>query len=264
MTESFGIIGAGHLGTCLLTGLVQSGIDTAKIKIADPKKARLDKIRENTGVFGSTNNQDVVDGAEVVVLALRPGDVLKACSQLDFANKVVISAAAGIRLSQIKKATGSDQVIRAMPNLAAVVNASMTALFTDKQMSPAIKRACESLFRCVGETLWLNDEALMKPFTALCGSSPALLISVTQQLENIAQQYGFDHKTAQFMVRQTLYGTGKLMLSQETSSQALISSICVSGGVTEAMLSQWNSEQVASTLANAIQQGVNKHVDGET
>lgn len=264
MNKTFGIIGAGHLGTCLLTGLVQSGIKSNHIKVADPKQNRLDKIRENTGVLGTTNNQEIVNMCDIIVLALRPGDILTACKELDLSGKTIISTAAGIRIEQVKDVTKNPQVIRAMPNLATVVNASMTALYADIAVNQETRRICESLFRCVGETLWLDEEALMKPFTALCGSSPALIISISEQIENIAQQYGFDAKTAQFMVRQTLYGTGKLMLSQETSSQTLISSICVKGGVTEAMLSKWNEGDVANALARSIKQGVNKHVDGET
>ena len=258
--EHIGFLGAGHLGTCLLTGLVQSGVDPKRLQIADPKANKLASILNNIGVGGSTDNQTVVDTSSIVVLALRPQDLMTACSSLNFNNKLVVCTAAKTTLSIIKKATGCGRVIRAMPNLPAIVSAGMTALYASPECTARDRTVVEQLFRAVGEVLWLSNESSIKEFTALCGSSPALIMSFAQQLEKIAESYGFDGKTAQFMVRQTLFGTGKLMLSQETKTQNLIDGVCVKGGVTEAMLAQWDPKMLSDLLLRAIKQGVNQDV----
>ncbi len=254
--ERIAIIGAGHIGACLLTGLVAAGLPKENLLITDPKKVRLDDIKDRLGVECSTDNSLALQ-SDIVVLALRPNDILAALKRLPPTNTLFISLAAGRSLRQMKAMAGPN-IIRAMPNLPIVVNSGITALVAAEECTPKQKKLAEALMRCVGETVWLENEDQIHPFTALCGSSPALVMRVCQAFEDHARASGFNDKDAQFLVRQMLFGTSKLLLTQESTTSTLINSVCVSGGVTEAMLKNLDVDRMEQIIKKSLQQGVKK------
>ena len=256
MSLSVAIIGAGHMGACLLSGLLSGGLDKSQVILTDPKQSRLNDIRRRLGVEVSTDNAQALS-SDVIICALRPQDMAPALKRLPSTKGVFVSLAAGRPLASLSPLI-EGHLVRAMPNLPVVVGAGLTALVSDKQTPQKVKDMVESVFRLAGEALWLSNESELHAFTALCASAPALVMHVEKAFESCAQSYGFQPASARFLIRQMLFGTSKLILSQESATEALIQSIAVRGGVTEAMLEGLDASQLKSILYASIQKGVKK------
>src|SRR5690606_28645945 len=128
----------------------------------------------------TTQNIDtLIENSTMVVLAIKPQDLCKTLKDvqniLEHKKPLLISIAAGITTDKIKDCVGSSslEVIRAMPNTPALLQAGITGLYADITVSPEHKQIAEDLFQAVGETVWVETEDLMDVVTALSGSGPA-------------------------------------------------------------------------------------------
>jgi pyrroline-5-carboxylate reductase len=91
---------------------------------------------------------------------------------------VFLSIAAGKTLRYFAAHLGAAaKVVRSMPNTPAAVRQGITVATTAKDVTAAEKKRCHDLLEAVGQVLWVDDEALMDPVTALSGSGPALFLS---------------------------------------------------------------------------------------
>ena len=64
-------------------------------------------------------------------------------------------------------------IVRVMPNTPAAVGQGMSVLCANSNVSNVQKQLCEALLEAVGQSAWLDDEALMDAVTAVSGSGPA-------------------------------------------------------------------------------------------
>jgi len=118
--NTLGIIGIGHLATYTITGLRGSG-DTRKI-ILNPRNAeRAQALSKQFNCEVAADNQAVIDQADIILLAVRPFQLNDLLSSVHFPkDKVVISAAAGVSLSQLReKAELPEKLALLLPGVAA-------------------------------------------------------------------------------------------------------------------------------------------------
>jgi len=74
-------------------------------------------------------------------------------------------------LERIQEWLGTEiAIVRSMPNTPALIGAGASALFANLHTSPSQHKLAEAILRCVGLTIWLDDEKQMDAVTALSGS----------------------------------------------------------------------------------------------
>ena len=132
---SIAFIGAGNMAGSLINGLLESGTSPREIAAADPMAIQLEKFAA-LGVVTASNNDQAVDGADVIVLAVKPqvtGAVLEALSGLK-PHQLIISIVAGIDLRSLETWLPENQpIVRCMPNTPALLGAGMTGLFANSR-----------------------------------------------------------------------------------------------------------------------------------
>jgi len=127
-SKKIAIIGGGNMGLALARGILQTKWATAdRMMIAEPLKERLEHIKGlGHGMKTSHSNLDAASWADVVLISVKPqimGHVLDEIKSVLKDSKLVVSVAAGISTAYIEKRSGGNiPVIRAMPNIAAVVS----------------------------------------------------------------------------------------------------------------------------------------------
>ena len=133
MAHSLCLIGGGNMARSLIGGLIARGTDAARISVADPIAAQLDSLQKQFGIRVSANNADAARGADVIVLAVKPQDMRSVTAGLAPAlasrRPLIISIAAGIRTSDLRRWCGGIPVVRCMPNRPALQGCGMTARF---------------------------------------------------------------------------------------------------------------------------------------
>jgi pyrroline-5-carboxylate reductase len=192
---------------------------------------------------------------KTLLLCVKPGNLEIVAKQLKGKAKLLLSVLAGVPLEKLKKKIKSKAVVRAMPNLAASVGASMTTLTGDADH----REEAEVLMRGAGEVLWLESEKEIDIATALAGSGPAYLALIAEALADGAVNQGLKRDDAMKVMQGLFGGFGKLI--QEIHPALLKDGVMSPGGTTAAGYAALEKGKVRAGCIEAVEKAYQKAVD---
>jgi pyrroline-5-carboxylate reductase len=192
---------------------------------------------------------------KTLLLCVKPGNLESVAKQLKGKAKLLLSVLAGVPLEKLKKKIKSKAVVRAMPNLAASVGASMTTLTGDADH----REEAEVLMRGAGEVLWLESEKEIDIATALAGSGPAYLALIAEALADGAVNQGLKRDDAMKVMQGLFGGFGKLI--QEIHPALLKDGVMSPGGTTAAGYAALEKGKVRAGCIEAVEKAYQKAVD---
>jgi pyrroline-5-carboxylate reductase len=251
------ILGGGHMGRALIAGLLRSGTRPERLRLGESSEEARRVLADELGVTATPDNARAVDGATVVVVAVRPqdaGPVLAGVSSLLKAQRpLVVSIAAGVRIATLESWCGEGvPVMRAMPNRAALVGAGATALYAPPPVDAAQRAAAEHIARGVGGLVWVSEEDHLDLVTALSGSGPAYFFLLAEYMAEAAEGLGLAPPVARILAAATLHGAGVLAHSGVADLARLREEIASPGGTTEAALAVFTSAGLRQMVERAL------------
>lgn len=177
----------------------------------------------------------------VIVMAVKPQilpEVTKQYKPYTDKGALVLSIAAGMPVSFFEKQLGKKAaIVRSMPNTPASIGQGITVACSNRNATKSQKSLATELLGSVGEVLWVDDEKLLNPVTALSGSGPAYLFLLIEALTNAGKKIGLDAKMAEKLARQTVIGSAALAAdSAELPASKLRENVTSPGGTTAAAL----------------------------
>src|SRR5690606_12534764 len=138
--------------------------------VVDVSEAASQKLREQYRVTTSTIIDQAVEQADVVVLAVKPQQMREAVDALrgHLRKQLVLSIAAGIRAIDLSRWFGGyGAIVRTMPNTPALIARGITGMAALAGVSAEQREFADTIMRAVGQTVWLDDESLIDPVTAV-------------------------------------------------------------------------------------------------
>jgi len=150
---SLGVLGIGHLATYTITGLRRSG-DNRKIILSPRNAEQANKVAKEFDCEVAIDNQTVIDKSDLILLAVRPFQLNDLLSSVNFPeDKIVISAAAGISLSQLREKTDlPEKLALILPGVGAENCQGFVPIYPD---IAEVKTLTDAL----GKTIVLKDES---------------------------------------------------------------------------------------------------------
>jgi pyrroline-5-carboxylate reductase len=251
-------LGCGNMGEALVSGLVHSGsARPADIICTDIREERLEELRGRYGVRTGADNAQAVSQSEIIIYAVKPqlmAEVLKETSdQLDL-SKLVISIAAGVPLRAIESLLHKElRLIRVMPNIAASVKESATALSAGKHARKEDIELALAIFNSVGRTVFLRENYLMDAITGLSGSGPAYIFIIVDALADAGVKMGLSRKDAQYLAAQTVLGAAKMLMETGEHPGQLKDRVTSPGGTAIAGIHTLEKGGLRTTLINAVE-----------
>ena len=209
------VLGAGQLGETLIRGLLEAGLtEPGAVVVTTLHATRSRDLARRLGVRAAASNAEAVSGASVVLLTVKPQQVvpvLREVGPLLTASQLVISAASSVSTAVIEKHLSDGvPVVRAMPNTPALVRQGMTALAPGARAGAKHLAHAEQLFGAVGQTVVL-DERHMDAVTGLSASGPAFLYIVIESLADGGVKVGLPRDVALRLAAQTVLGAGAMV-----------------------------------------------------
>jgi pyrroline-5-carboxylate reductase len=253
---TIGFIGAGNMASSLICGLIATDFPAQRIWASDFDAQQLARLANDQGIHTTSDNNQLVSQADVVVLAVKPQvvpDVVKPLHELLDGNKLVFSIAAGINSSALNSWLPEVPVIRCMPNTPALVGQGVAGLFATSLVSDQQKQVAEMILQAVGETVWLDDETLIDTVTAVSGSGPAYFFLLMEAMETAAIDLGVTPETARLLVQQTALGAATMVAETGESPAQLRRKVTSPGGTTEKALSIFEQHNFKPVVAKALQ-----------
>lgn len=252
------IVGGGNMGRALISGLLRRGMLPEDVRVAEISPQARASLTRDFAVSASADARAALEGAAVIVIALKPEHVAALIAPLQplFARTrpVVISVAAGIRIASLQAWCGADvAVVRAMPNRPALVGAGVTGLFAAREVSHSARAAAARVLSAVGEIVWLGNEEALDVVTALSGSGPAYLFLLAEAMMQAAVGLGLEGEAARKLAVGTLYGAGLLAQASDGDLARLRAEVTSAGGTTEAALKMFAAADLSGTVLHALQ-----------
>ena len=255
--KTIGFVGSGAMGEALIKGIVEAALVAPDAVLAfDVRTERLTELSQRYGIRPVKSNAEVIRGADVVILAVKPqimGSVLNDVRTALGPRNLVISIAAGVSTAKLRETLGAPaRLIRVMPNTPALVLEGVTAIAKGQGLEAGDLETAEELFSAVGKVVIL-DEELMDAVTGLSGSGPAYVAIVIEALADGGVRMGLDRATAMTLAAQTVLGAARLLIQTGLHPGALKDMVSSPGGTTIAGIAALEEGGIRTTLIKAVE-----------
>ncbi|MBI4606669.1 MAG: pyrroline-5-carboxylate reductase [Planctomycetes bacterium] len=250
------LIGGGNMGKSLLRGILNAGLTPAgNLTVVDVHAGKLDALHKDYGVPVARDPRSVVAGAELVILAVKPmtlNEVLDSIREVVRPEQLFISIIAGVESSYIRDRLGKgNPVVRAMPNIAATVDAAASAIAACPPATEDHLALAEAIFAAVGEVVRVEEEHL-DAVTGLSGSGPAYIYMVIEALCDGGVKVGLPRDVAMRLATQTVFGAAKLVKETGQHPAALKDQVTTPGGTTIAAVHELEERGLRAMLISAV------------
>ncbi|NLS19583.1 pyrroline-5-carboxylate reductase [Rhizobium sp. P40RR-XXII] len=255
------LIGAGNMGGALLTGWLKNGVPGSSVIVVDPNPAEA--MRKMIADAGASHVTEAPAGvtAGVLFIAVKPqlmDAVLPPLKSLVGEGTVVVSIAAGKTLSSLQQHLGQAAMVRAMPNMPAMVGRGVTGAFANAGVSDRQRQLVHNLLKVSGPVEWVPDEADIDSVTAVSGSGPAYVFYLVECMAEAGRKLGLQADLAMRLARETVAGAGELLHQSPDDASRLRQNVTSPGGTTAAALGVLMAEDGMQPLFDAALEAARK------
>lgn len=250
------LAGAGKMGGAVLSGLLARGLKPERILVQDPApSAEMAALLAKHGIRCAPAIDALGEPPSIILLAVKPqvmDEALAPLAKHAGPDTLVLSIAAGRSLQSIEaQLPERTSVIRAMPNTPAAIGRGITVAVPNPHVSPAQRNLADELLSSLGKVLWVEDESLLDPVTAVSGSGPAYVFLLVECLAEAGQAAGLDAELAEELARATVTGSAALLDQTDLHVSKLREHVTSPGGTTAAALAILNGPEGLRPLLKA-------------
>ena len=228
------LLGCGKMGSAMLAGWLDQGIDQKNIWIIEPNPSAWLKS------LSVRLNQGLPENVQLVLIAVKPHMIRQVLPRLTVYVKsptIFLSVAAGISLKTYKKLLGDGaSIVRAMPNTPAAVGQGITAIIGNDVASTDALQLCQDLLGAIGQTVRLDTEVQMDAITGVSGSGPAYVFFMVDSLAAAGEAQGLPTDLAMQLAKATIAGAGSLVVQSHKTPEQLRFDVTSPNGTTQAGL----------------------------
>lgn len=247
-------IGGGNMAGALIGGMLQAGFEPSEIDVLEIDLPRSAELTARHSVHTYQHPGDWLHRSDVVVLAVKPQQMREVAIAIHphLTRPLVLSIAAGVRAQTIGDWLATERVVRAMPNMPALIRAGITAAIALPDVGATEKAGADRILSAVGAVMWLDDESMLDAVTALSGSGPAYVFYFIEAMQKVALEMGFDEPQTRALTLHTFAGAAQLAMHSHESAGALREKVTSKGGTTAAALASFEGDKVDEAIARAI------------
>ena len=249
-----GIIGAGNLGQSIAKGILHSDGATS-MYLSKRNTASLEGFKKFNQVTVTTENKALVKHSDILIFAVQPSqfqDILTEIKEFLTEKHVLISTITGFSIQKIEALIGHQHfIVRAMPNTAISVGASMTCLCANEAGAKRIAIA-KAIFDRMGKTMTI-PETKMQAATVIGASGIAFWMRLIRANSQGGVQLGFEAQDALEMVVQTALGAATLLQENQSHPEAEIDLVTTPQGCTISGLNEMENCGMSAAFIQGIQ-----------
>lgn len=249
------VVGGGQMGRALVGGMLSRGVvSQADVRLVEPSEpSRVWWSEKYPGVTVGDNLASAVDGADIVLLAVKPDVVAQVVKQPTnfWAKSLVISIAAGVGLEKLCRWIQHERVVRVMPNTPCLIGQGACAYCTAAAVTADDAKRVESMLASVGLVVRVDDSQ-MDAVTGLSGSGPAYVCLMVEALADGGVAAGLARPLAMQLATQTVLGAAQMIAQTGQHPGQLKDAVASPGGTTIAALATLEQNGVRGALIEAV------------
>ncbi len=249
-------VGSGQMAEAMIKGLLDRDMVAAvRVRASGPRAERAAYLRERYGIQATTDNLAAVDGADAVVLSVKPQLLPHIEPELRGAirpDALLLSIIAGARLRSIGHGLGHEALVRAMPNTPARIGEGMTVWTATREVTLVQREQARAILGALGEELFVEDEGYLDMATALSGTGPAYIFLVMEALIDAGVHMGFSRHVAQRLVLQTMRGSVDFARASGQHPAELRNQVTSPGGTSAEAIYHLEKGGLRTVLSRAV------------
>lgn len=249
------VLGGGVMGEALVGAVLRAGVPTGSVVVAEKAQARADEVAQRHGVGTTADVAAAAQGADVVVVAVKPQDVAAALAAVGPAltpGALVVSVAAGLPIAFYEaRLPAGTPVVRVMPNTPAVVGKGASGLSAGSAATAGHVATARALLAATGLVVEVGEQHL-DAVTAISGSGPAYVFYLVDALAEAGVLLGLPRAQALELAVATFEGASTMLSRTGEHPVVLRERVSSPGGTTVAALRELDAHAVrAAVLAAA-------------
>lgn len=249
-------VGSGVMAEAMIKGLITvAGVQPEQVVASGPRVERGAELLSRYGVQHTTDNVAAIQGAQLVVLSVKPQVLHGVMEQLAgriAPDALVLSIVAGARIEAIAHTLLHTAVARAMPNTPAQIGLGMTVWTCGPELSQAHRAQAQAVFASFGEELFVDDERYLDMATALSGTGPAYVFIFMEAMVDAGVHMGFSRRVAEQLVLQTVRGSVEYARQAGRHLATLRNQVTSPGGTSAEALYQIEKGSLRTVMSRAI------------
>ncbi len=254
------------MASCIFKSVLAS-VKPAAITVSGPHPDKLQHFKDD-GAEITADNVAAANKGDVIFLGVKPQvltSVLEELKQggIDFAGRLVISMAAGFKLSSIERILGTGRLVRIMPNTPAKIGLGVIAVSYGKGVTAEDKALTGRLLAGMGHCIEGSEEQL-NTIGAVCGCGPAFVFRFMEALVAESVRHGISEADARAMVEDLVSGSVSLVKQSPDSSLAsLREAVTSKGGTTYAGLCAMTEGRFEEMMQKTVQASLDRTYEFE-
>ena len=235
----------------ILKGMIEGGlIPLQNLSVSNRTPGKLLKIKEQFGVNSAESNEDLVENSDIVVLGMKPQDLLQAIEPISQSfrdGQIVISIAAGIRTSTLEKLLPQCRIVRVMPNTPALIGKGVIGYYSSEP-DEGLEAMTEALFQPLGSVIQNEDEDQFEALMVACSSGTGFVFEIMTYFQDWLEEHGFLPEQAHRMTIDTFMGAAALASESKEGLSELQAKVTSKKGVTAAGLQSMRELEIERAL----------------
>ena len=233
------LVGCGKMGSAMLRGWIAGNV-APRFLVIEPAGLPSDftSVAEITWYPAAEALPNDLS-PKAVIFAVKPqvvDEVVPIYRRWARPGTLFLSIVAGKTVAGLTRHLGAAAIVRTMPNTPASIGRGITVAYANPLVSAEQRRLCDGLLRAMGESAWVEDEALLDAVTAVSGSGPAYVFLMIEALAAAGEAEGLPAGLALQLARCTVAGSGELARLSTESPAELRKNVTSPGGTTQAAL----------------------------
>lgn len=207
------------------------------------------------------NNRLAIEGSEVVVLAIKPQNLVEVMDEISGQLKsaqLVLSIIAGARINTLSLELNHSRVVRVMPNTPAQIGEGISVWTATTEVTEQQKEWAASILKTMGKEIYVDNEKYIDMATAVSGSGPAYIFLFMESMVDAAVSIGLPRNIADELVLQTMLGSEHFIQNSDKSLAELRKMVTSPGGTTEAALRKLAEGGFSNLILQAVIAAYNK------
>jgi len=253
------------MGEAMLSTVLDKRLITPPaISVIDVSEARRQYLKQKYGVAVMSSNRQAIDRGDVVVLAIKPQNLVEVMAELKGQlepAQLVLSIIAGARIDTLCRGLSHNYIVRAMPNTPAQIGEGISVWTATPEVTEPQKRWAGSILGAMGQEIYVDDEKYIDMATAVSGSGPAYIFLFMESLVDAAVHIGLPRSMAQELILETILGSGHFVQRSGKPLAELRRMVTSPGGTTAEALLQLEKGGFSELVKQAVSAAYNKAKD---
>ena len=250
-------IGGGTMGEMIISRLLSTKTveKSELIIVSDPLSARCLYLEKEYGVRTTTCNIEAVQGASIVILAVKPqvlAEVMAMLKDKISPDALVISIVSGASISSLCQGLNHTTVVCTMPNIAVQVGHGTTVWSASSSMTEIQRSHTQIILQALGKEFATQNEHYLDMATALSSAGTGFIFLYIEAMIDAGVQMGLTRTQAEELTLHTIAGSVELMFQTHEHPAVLRNKVTSPGGVTAAGLYELEKGGMRTIISNAV------------